>query len=214
MCLVDQTLLFDTVLYDNRMPFKAILSHMIGRAMFYLHSFDQAPKKQYARYLMRHEKRDHDVSFGASLSYEGLQNAEHAVPERLACLNIERVYCSPFLRTLQTIAPYCLEDDHMICPEWALSESIPNHPIPFHQFDDLINHKYQSVANAVNLTNDESILPREIMKQRVQAFWKTLPDKDVLLVTHLPVINVILSMRDGIEIPLYKDRPTGTVIVY
>ena len=54
-------------------------------------------------YLLRHEERVHDASFFAPLTKNGLINVSSELLEYLDDLNITQIYCSPFLRTMQTV---------------------------------------------------------------------------------------------------------------
>ena len=57
-------------------------------------------------YTLRHEKRHSNVVAETSLNQFGLQNANSEVIEKLNKLNFSTVYCSSFLRCLQTVSPY------------------------------------------------------------------------------------------------------------
>lgn len=56
-------------------------------------------------YVLRHEDRTVDASFFAPLTEKGLNNSKDLI-KRLAKLKINKVYSSPFIRTLQTVYPY------------------------------------------------------------------------------------------------------------
>jgi broad specificity phosphatase PhoE len=53
-------------------------------------------------YILRHEKRPADCSFFVPLSEEGLKDSIKLVPRLKKC-NINLIFSSPFIRTLQTI---------------------------------------------------------------------------------------------------------------
>ena len=72
-------------------------------------------------YILRHEDRTQDCSFFAPLTKTGLENAIKLVPY-LKKEKIDKIYCSPFIRTLQTIYPYSKENDIKINIEYGLSE--------------------------------------------------------------------------------------------
>ena len=58
-------------------------------------------------YTLRHkEKRHSNIVAETSLNQFGLQNANSEVIEKLNKLNFSTVYCSSFLRCLQTVSPY------------------------------------------------------------------------------------------------------------
>ena len=56
-------------------------------------------------YILRHEQRTKDASFFSPLTKKGHENAKNLV-DTLKKLNINKIYCSPYIRTLQTIHPY------------------------------------------------------------------------------------------------------------
>lgn len=58
-------------------------------------------------YFLRHEQRNPNTAFRASLTAHGLTNAETIIYSQLENISIGTIYCSPFIRTLQTIKPYC-----------------------------------------------------------------------------------------------------------
>lgn len=63
---------------------------------------------------------------------------------KLTQLPITRIYCSPFLRTLQTIKPYCGHTGMKVNIEWSLAESYPYDSSISNKFNDIINHDYVS----------------------------------------------------------------------
>ena len=56
-------------------------------------------------YLLRHEDRTQDATFFSPLTKQGLENSVKLIKD-LEKSNINIVYSSPFIRTLQTIHPY------------------------------------------------------------------------------------------------------------
>ena len=65
-------------------------------------------------YVLRHEERD-DVNplFDSPLTENGFENSKKLVP-LLQRLEIDTIYCSPFLRVVQTIHQYCLQTNKHI----------------------------------------------------------------------------------------------------
>ena len=72
-------------------------------------------------YMLRHEDRTQDCSFFAPLTKQGIENS-HALIKTLVSCNINKVYCSPFIRTLQTIDPYIRETKSKVNIEYGLEE--------------------------------------------------------------------------------------------
>jgi len=59
-------------------------------------------------YILRHEERTSDATFFSPLTEQGLLNSNKLV-NKLEKLNITKIYCSPFIRTLQTIYPFVIK---------------------------------------------------------------------------------------------------------
>jgi len=72
-------------------------------------------------YILRHENRTQDCSFFSPLTELGLNNSNKLI-SLLNDLNINIIYSSPFIRTLQTIKPYILYNKKNINIEYGLSE--------------------------------------------------------------------------------------------
>jgi len=73
-------------------------------------------------YILRHTDRVHDASFFAPLTKNGLIQAENLV-EYLEDIDINKIYCSPFLRTMQTTYPYSKKHFIKLSLDYAISES-------------------------------------------------------------------------------------------
>ena len=57
--------------------------------------------------LLRHEERYSDIGFFSNLTERGIENSCLFLPPKLKKLNIDVIFSSPFVRTIQTIYPYC-----------------------------------------------------------------------------------------------------------
>ena len=127
-------------------------------------------------------------------------------------LNITEIYCSPFLRTIQTIYPYCFKNKMEINIENALYECTlgsdfnesnirhhySEHLKNFSMFKDIINKNYISFCN-INEINKKNTLSS--IKSRVFEFIKNIfnrdknvgevfyNDQNILLVTHQYICN-------------------------
>ena len=160
-------------------------------------------------YLLRHEEREYNTSFDTSLTEEGKCRAEQLIPRMVCRLGIETIYCSPFLRTLQTIAPYCRSHQRTVNVDWSLAEEHPTQAYCWSEFDSIINRKYRSLAphnpDLDDMTFDE-------LKKQVYRFLKTLnSQQNILLVTHMPVINAVLSLR-GFPVDMYTPHEAGGIV--
>lgn len=95
-------------------------------------------------FLLRHEHRGNTISFDTPLTPIGLERAEQIIAPQLQQLNIKTIYSSPFVRTLQTIRPFCEKTNLKINLEWSLVESMPINPIIPFDFSSIINQDYTS----------------------------------------------------------------------
>lgn len=146
-------------------------------------------------YLLRHEERYNTISFETPLTPEGKYKAINNIMPILEQLEIGQIYCSPFIRTLQTIQPFCEKTGKKVNLEWALVESNPNNPIIPSSFNRIINNKYKPFITFCN-SEDTSLLSFERLSEKVSRFLESLDKNDnILLVTHMPVINAILYAK-------------------
>ena len=72
-------------------------------------------------YILRHEDKTMDTSFFSPLTREGIKNSIKLI-DILKEEEIDIVFSSPFIRTLQTIYPYCKEKDININIDYSISE--------------------------------------------------------------------------------------------
>ena len=153
--------------------------------------------------LLRHEERYSDMGFYSNLTDNGIINSLK-LPEKLKKYKIDHIYSSPFIRTLQTIYPYCDKYKKSVNVDYGLYEYIHNPYfllIPWYgeisDIDDsdlvsIINPEYKSIVNK----SDFSILEtEEDLEKRVRKFIDILIEKHcdetILLVSHMGVINKI-----------------------
>jgi len=74
-------------------------------------------------YVLRHEIRSDDNSFNSTLTKQGITYAID-LADRLHKLNIKTIYCSPFVRAIQTIHPYSIKYNVKINIDYAVIEYI------------------------------------------------------------------------------------------
>ena len=154
--------------------------------------------------LLRHEERFFDVGFFSNLTDEGIIRSNTSLVTNLEKIKIDVIFSSPFIRTLQTIYPYCNKINKKIKIEYGLYEYIHNPYFLlfpwYHTINDIkdidlksiIQLKYKSVVDK----NDFHILENENdLEKRIKKFFNYLlekyKNKTVLLVTHKGVINKI-----------------------
>ncbi len=180
--------------------------------------------------LLRHEERDMaNPLFYSSLTPDGMANAE-LLGYKLLRYNIDVIFSSPFLRTLQTVYPYCRNTNKKVNVEYGLYEYIHNimftrdnyyHDIMEYKIEypllwSIINKQYKSIVDEDDLEcyENEMGLQRRIIK----FFDELIPryhDKTVLIVSHMGVINRIkgLYFSDG-KTDMNKYFPMGHYEIY
>jgi broad specificity phosphatase PhoE len=154
-------------------------------------------------YFLRHEERDmSNPLFNSQLTDNGKHNANNNLPNTLKKLNIKTIYCSPFLRTLQTIQQFSKEANISINIEPAISEYIHNDK--FKDNDNFkieyneefnINKEYSSYQNINTIKYKENEIE---LKKRTHKFLSYLSgiydnNDNILLVSHMGTINAMLD---------------------
>ena len=181
-------------------------------------------------YVLRHEELEDDVTFFSSLTENGLNNAK-MLSNEIEKLDIDYIFCSPFLRTIQTIYPYSLKNNHLINIEYSLYEFIGESMFNWNNFKNeyqqhfknnpkfkkCINKDYKSLINTDQLKYPESyskldsyIRTSNFIEYLLENYKYT--NASILLVTHMTPVNMIrnyfnyetISFEDGYY-------PTGTI---
>ncbi len=163
-------------------------------------------------YLLRHQVRNDDAGFYSPLTQEGKYFANKKTKHQLNNLGITQIYCSPFLRTLQTIEPYINQNNpsHSIpkCVniEYALYEIVSK--MIFTRSNYLYFPENSWNTRFKLNKNYESYLPPRVLKygeciydikKRVNRFMRQLinkyknTDEVILLVTHMQIIHSIIE---------------------
>lgn len=163
--------------------------------------------------LLRHEERTYDISFYSELTEKGIMGslelskkikrfgAEHGFNK------IDIIYCSPFIRTLQTIYPLCKKLNRKVNIEYGLYEYLHN---PFFLLNnwfyeksdikdrdllEIIDDNYKSTVGYTDfiILEDEECLERRVIKffDKIRNIHK---DKTILIVSHKAVINKIKDL--------------------
>lgn len=179
-------------------------------------------------YILRHEDRTQDCSFFSPLTELGLQNSIILI-DRLKKYKINKIYSSPFIRTLQTIYPYVKEMNIKNNIEYGLEEI--NH-------EDIIAPKNAGVnlpeylAEAFNynpeyksfIKSTDIIYPEKVchVEKRIKRFLRKIitenvmeSDINILLVTHMCVCTSILKIANqsnkDLNINLDDEYTKGTL---
>jgi broad specificity phosphatase PhoE len=156
--------------------------------------------------LLRHEEREYSVGFFSNLTENGIINS-CLLPQKLKKLNIDIIFSSPFIRTLQTIYLYSEESKKKVNIEYGLYEYLHN---PYFLLDkwyystndinddaltSIIDSNYCSIVNK----DDFYVLENELnLEIRIVKFFNYLKcnyeDKTILIVSHMGVINKIKDL--------------------
>lgn len=157
--------------------------------------------------LLRHEDRENYPGFYSNLTEKGFDKSIKLI-KKLNKLNIDVIYSSPYLRTLQTVYPYAVYSKKKVNVELALSEYRHNpyfliesqiYDINYIEDDDLlsiINKKYNSVFK-INNFNYILLEFEDSLEERIKLFMDNLiknkknKNKTILFVSHKGVINMI-----------------------
>jgi broad specificity phosphatase PhoE len=157
-------------------------------------------------YILRHEDRTIDCTFFSPLTQKGLENSL-LLSCSLIPLNINEIYCSPFIRTLQTINPYIKKTNKKIKLEYSLTEIKHESIIPIKSHNvelptylaEIFNYdeSYQTFINTNEISYPET---SSKLRQRVINFLREIiiknykTQKNILLVTHQGICNIILNI--------------------
>ena len=181
-------------------------------------------------YFLRHEERPDDVTFHTELTESGHKSSKF-LSDKLKNLNITKIYCSPFLRTLQTIHPFTINSGLKVNVDYSLSELIKHDTIPkdlnksFVIKNDFILPKnwyniyniskvYKSVTLIESLTYPENVTD---ITKRVNDFInkeliKNSKHDNILICTHLGIIQFIIPILFSTidkDLDILKNYPMG-----
>lgn len=149
-------------------------------------------------YILRHEERPSDCSFFTPLSFNGLSNARKlATLMNNKNIKIDKILCSPFIRTLQTIYPYAIKNKLLINLEYGLSEihipecitlravgmELPEYIAKSFNYDKSYNSiiKYNDIIYPENINNVNSRI-NKILKYLLNTYIDQ--NINILIVTH------------------------------
>ena len=157
-------------------------------------------------YILRHEDRTQDCSFFAPLTQKGLENSVDLI-EKLKECNINLIFCSPFIRTLQTIYPYIKESSLKINLEYSLAEIQHEDIIPkkaaginlpeYIASSFNYNPEYKSFLKSTDLSYPENIKhvikrTKQFLRDIINKYYDT--DYNIVLVTHQSICNTLLTI--------------------
>ena len=174
--------------------------------------------------LLRHEKREDYPGFFSNLTHEGLKDSIKLI-KKLNKLNIDMIYCSPLVRTLQTIYPYCKKNNTKINIEYGLYEYKHNpyfllepeiysiRDIKDKDLTSIVNNKSRSKFKKSNFKYNFLEMENNL-ENRINTFLnfiknnKKFKDKTILFVTHKGIINKIKKLLN-FDITMDDEFPKG-----
>ena len=157
-------------------------------------------------YILRHEKRPEDCSFFVPLSEDGLANSKKLVPLLKNC-NIDLIFSSPFIRTLQTIYPYAKSENKKINLEYGLCEIHHEDIIPKKGANMLLpdylakiflaNDNYETIIRNTDIIYPEKVKACEdrmirVLRYIIGKYYKT--NHNIVLVTHQNLCSAALKV--------------------
>lgn len=157
-------------------------------------------------YLLRHCEREVSPQFYASLTTYGKGEAERLI-EKIEGLEVDEIYASPFLRTVQTIEPYCRKTGISVKIENALYECIrdtyfdkDNYKYDINdlikhipKFNNIIDWDYTSMVNVneIDCSDDLSLMYNRMVPFIQYIRSRIGEGKNCILVTHRTTFNLI-----------------------
>jgi len=157
-------------------------------------------------FILRHEDRPQDCSFFSPLTKVGLENSVELIKILDKC-EINLIFSSPFIRTLQTIYPYASSKNLYINVDYSLSELhhpdlIPKQAVGM-SLPEYLAESFKVDPECVSKIKPDEIVYPETQKDlelRVRRFFKELMIKyhktkyNIVIVTHKAVCGVILNI--------------------
>ncbi len=154
-------------------------------------------------YLLRHEERGPSPVFHTELTNTGKINSIN-LSKMLENIDIDMIFSSPFLRTLQTVNPYCKKKKLLVNCEMGLYEFLEDprfekegiktiHNIYDDTLLGIINYNYSTIVSKSELKypeTEETLLQRT---DKVLQYIKKLKKYNILIVSHLSTINAIIK---------------------
>ncbi len=180
--------------------------------------------------LLRHEDRENYPGFYSNLTDKGFNNSIKLV-KKLKKYNIDVIYSSPYIRTLQTIYPYSIFYKKKINVEFAISEYRHNPYFLIENFiydiSDIADENLVSIINknysSLYKIKDFNYILLEMeydLESRVKFFFNKIiknkknKNKTILIVSHKGVINMIKKLYFKKNYYLNNEFPKGRFEVY
>lgn len=167
-------------------------------------------------YLLRHEERHKEIQFDSSLNENGKGRAQTSLVSDLEKIEkdvgeFDVIYCSPFLRTLQTIAPFCRKNKRKVITSWGLCEYLASSR---HYESERMQYKlHEGKFEDIVGEHDEGVYPRcrmeliETLGYRLAHFLENVHARHAKSGTS-PQRILVISHQTPIEYLYYCCNPT------
>jgi broad specificity phosphatase PhoE len=157
-------------------------------------------------YILRHEDRTDDCSFFAPLTKLGLEKSNNLVNIINEC-KINKIFSSPFIRTLQTIDPFVRESKLPVNIEYGLEEinhediipkkaagiTLPEYLAEIFNYNP--NYKSHIKPSDINYPEKTEHVQKRVKRLLRNILSENFPSEDnILLVTHQGVCTTILEI--------------------
>ncbi len=176
-------------------------------------------------YILRHEDRTMDATFFSPLTKEGMDNSIKLVDSLEEC-DIDSIYSSPFIRTLQTILPYSKHKNLKINVDNSLAEIQHPHLIPVKSYKITLpeyiaeqfncNMHYTGCMEASDhmYPEDESNVSKRVKRFITKLVNENLNSKhNIVIVTHQIVCNNLIKRSTkkmkGFDYDITYNYPKG-----
>ena len=175
-------------------------------------------------YFLRHELRPlNDSTFLTELFDIGKENSEKKLKPLLDTLNIDKIYCSPFIRVLQTIQPFAKTHNIQPSCDYCLAETVtetnfiekPDMTLTEEQSKEFnVNKYHETLFDKKKLVYPES---DNQIEERVKIFCKYLEERygpsnvTILVASHMDIVNLCLAYFSKKEINRHTYYEMGKV---
>jgi 2,3-bisphosphoglycerate-dependent phosphoglycerate mutase len=173
-------------------------------------------------YILRHEDRTQDCTFFSPLSEVGLRNAKRLV-QVLKDNNINLIFSSPFIRTLQTVNPYLKETNQLVNIEYGLSEihhqdiippksvglSLPEYMAKHYNYNSNYNSfiKHNEIKYPENIKDLQNRMIK-VIKYIIMNYYKT--ELNILIVTHQSLCDTMIKIINKFS-PTYRHKLSNKI---
>ena len=182
-------------------------------------------------YFLRHEEREkNDVLFRSTLNERGRERANESLKNFLGFLKPDEIYCSPFIRAMQTITPY-MKDYRKVDTfnvEYGIAETI-HHQLFSNKFNQDFKHNENDYRMFPINRSYKSIFPPDQLKyfedesklrERVKVFARHLvrdrfnTKKNILICSHRSTLNILINVLHNQNRKMEEDIDMGKVNIF